>query len=158
MDGNRMTMCKPDGNTNINMKIWHMSNKARNSLIKQMNGNRKNSIKVQHWNLGSRHWQKKIEDIQLLVDKHKPQVLFISEANLYSTVPEYKTVIECYDLYKTKSFESMGCSRLVMLVENFFEFKMLENHMEDSVASLWIEIKTKGRKKSKLAGYIDNIK
>ena len=60
-----------------------LSNKARNKLVRSRNGNEGNNIlKIQHWNLGSRHWHRKRTEIEALLQESEPDLLFISEANM----------------------------------------------------------------------------
>ena len=51
-------------------------------------------IKITHWNLGLCHWRNKVLDIQLLLDQHKPELAFISEANLHSTTSDAERNIQ----------------------------------------------------------------
>ena len=45
-----------------------ISNKRRNNMIKQINGNGRSSLIICHWNLGSKLWKNKRNQIQALVD------------------------------------------------------------------------------------------
>ena len=81
-------------------KSWHISSKYRNRLQKLKNGNGRKSILVSHWNLGSRQWKKKVNAIQALVDTKKPDLIFISEANMYKVTQECETLISGYQIIK----------------------------------------------------------
>ena len=52
--------------------------------MKQYNGNGKNSISVSHWNLGSKKWSNKRNNIQVLADQNQADIIFISEATWMS--------------------------------------------------------------------------
>ena len=55
----------------------------RNKEMRMRNGNRASKgIKMAHWNLGSAELQNKMCEIEAAVDKLKPGILGISEANL----------------------------------------------------------------------------
>ena len=64
-----------------------------------------------HWNLGSRFWERKREDIQHLVDQFSPDFLFVSEANLFPDTPEHLVDIEGYTLTKVKTMDTLKFSR-----------------------------------------------
>ena len=51
--------------------------------MKITNGNRRNALDILHWNLGSTHWIRKTHHVQQLVDEKSPDILIISEANLF---------------------------------------------------------------------------
>ena len=74
-------------------KNWSLDRKLRNRQIKSINGNGRNSFNLVHWNLGPRHWRNKTDDIQLLVDDLDPDIVFISEANLWQETEEHEAKI-----------------------------------------------------------------
>ena len=86
---------------------WAKPSKLRNKQIKTYNGNRKNSISIMHWNLGSKYWEKKQTEIQALVDQYSPDVLFISEANYFHDTPKHLTEIEGYKFEVAKTIENL---------------------------------------------------
>ena len=110
------------------------------------------SMKFLHWNLGSRYWSSKVEDIQGLVDKMTPHICFISEANLFNGLENYLTNIQGYKLITTKSMSTMGYSRLVLLVKHGVNIDIQEAMMDDTVASIWLKIRRRGCKTVTLGG------
>ena len=82
---------------------WAPSAKCRNKKIKTYNGNIKSCFSIMHWNLGSRLWDKKRDEVQLLVDEQAPDYLFISEANLLNDKPDHLTNIEGYSHDKSQN-------------------------------------------------------
>ena len=75
-----------------------MSNKVRNRRIKMQNGNRdsRNLLKIYHWNMGSSLWVNKKVEIDALILEKNPDLFFISEYNLYDSVPIFARHIEGY--------------------------------------------------------------
>ena len=61
------------------------ASKIQNRLVKSRNGNgiKKGNLKVLHWNLGARLWKNKLVDLELLLEEHRPDLCFITEANLW---------------------------------------------------------------------------
>ena len=104
--------------------IWNIYNRIRNIIIRSINGNIRNSLDIVHWNLGGRRWENKTQDIQAFVDEFNPDAAFISEANIYKEVEDYRLQIDGYIITPTKSLESKGCSRLSLLARENFEFKL----------------------------------
>ena len=72
------------------LNVWAVSSKIRNKRIKIKNGNGNPSLlKVVSWNLGSRQWHKKVDDVISMVQDHNPDVAAISEANMRAEVDQY---------------------------------------------------------------------
>ena len=65
-------------------EITPPARKIRNKEVRIKNGNINKSIKLVHWNLGSRYWENKREDLQHFVDELNPKLAYISEGNLFS--------------------------------------------------------------------------
>ena len=122
------------------------SRKMRNKQIKQVNGNGKNSLQISHWNLGSKKWTNKRNQIQAYVDTVNPDVMFISEANLDEMTPLHESLITGFDITLPKTVQINGTARLVMLTKVDLEFELMENLMDDIVSSIWIKISRQGVK------------
>ena len=128
------------------------ASKIRNKLVKIKNGNINKSIKSIHWNLGSRFWDNKSEDIQYLVDEIKPDLAFISEANLFSGLANHMRIIDGYSIVYTSAINTLGYSRLVLIVREGFQVTLKKDWMEDQVASIWVQIKNRGCKGITICG------
>ena len=127
---------------------WSVSRKLRNKGNKIYNGNIRNkeTLKLVHWNLGSRRWENKIVDIQHWINEYNPDVAFVSEANLYFEVPDYMNAVPGYEITTTKDFEKCGISRLVLLTKTGYDVTILKEMMQNNIASIWIRIPRNGRK------------
>ena len=123
-----------------------MSRKMRNKSVKQVNGNGKNSLLISHWNLGSKKWTNKRNQIQALVDTNNPDIIFISEANLDDLTPPHESLISGYSITLPKTVVRNGTARLVLLTKDNLEFELMENLMDDIVSSIWIKISRQGVK------------
>ena len=116
------------------------------------NGNSRKCASIMHWNLGSRFWDKKRDDIQLLVDQYKPDYLFISEANLFHDTPEHLIEVEGYNLVQAKTMSLYKFSRIVLLCREGTQYSVELNRMEEQVSSIWITLGGKGRKSLLVGG------
>ena len=105
-------------------------------MKKAYNGNIGKCVNIMHWNLGSRFWEKKREDIQHLVDQHKPDYLFISEANLFHDTPEHQREIEGYSMTLAKTMTSLKFSRIVLLCKEGAHFTVEHERMSCEMSSI----------------------
>ena len=144
------------GITNIkihkDLKKWALDGKLTNKIMKSYNGNQKTSIRIMHWNLGGRYWDKKLEDIQHLVDQYKPDYAFISEANYFHDTPENMTQVDGYDMILAKTITTLKYSRIVLLAGQNMQYTVESNRMEESISSIWIKTGGRGRKSLLIGG------
>ena len=91
-------------------------------------------------------WQNKIEEIQLLVDDHNPDIAFITEANLWEGTNDHEILVEGYEIIKPKTTSGLGYSRVVALIREGFQTRVLNEYMEDDLSSIWLKIGGKGSK------------
>ena len=82
------------------------SNKIRNRRVKSSNGNGKTTLKIIHCNYGPRHWVNKIADVEALALQHKPDIIFVSESNLFVGDDHHQTKIDGYELYSSKTHQT----------------------------------------------------
>ena len=112
--------------------------------MKQKNGNGKNSLSICHWNLGSKKWRNKRNQIQALVDQNSPDLIFISEANLDEMTPLHESLISGYDITLPKTVTRNGTARLALLTKENLDFELKENLMDDIFSSIWVKISRQG--------------
>ena len=117
-----------------------------NKMIRTLNGNGINTIKLIHWNLGSRGFARKRDDIQHMVDKLKPDIAAISEANLSMNIGDHMNLILGYNILTTKDAVTNGFSRLVVLVREGTRYELLDNVMDHGTAAIWMKIPLRGRR------------
>ena len=129
-----------------------ISRKKRNKIIKQKNGNGKNSLSICHWNLGSKKWKNKRNQIQALVDSNNCDLIFISEANLDKSTPTYESLITGYKITLPKTVIRNGTARLVLLTRENLKFELVENLMDDTFSSIWVKISRQGIKSLMVCG------
>ena len=99
-----------------------------------VNVNGDKTLRIIHWNLGPSYWDKKTEELQLMVDKLNPGLAFISEANLFEGLTPHMRNIQGYNLISTASMETMGYFHLVLLVREDLQVQFL-NHLMDNIFS-----------------------
>ena len=60
------------------------------------------------WYTGSTHWIRKSETILEAVEEHKPDIIFITEANLFQPNREFDLEIEGYTMVRPKTWDKLG--------------------------------------------------
>ena len=128
---------------------WKQIKKDINKKQHSLNGNVKNSVSIYHWNLGSRSWIKKVEDIQAAVDDYDPDYMFISESNLWEHEDDFRTQIMGYDIVKplTCNTADNNISRIILLAKKGLHYQIIPQLMDKEITSIWIKI---GNGRSKL--------
>ena len=84
-----------------------------NKLMKIYNGNgpKIHSVSIVHWNLGATHWHRKLDHVEALILETEPDILFISEANLMASTPDYQRNINGYRLILPLTMDTMHYAR-----------------------------------------------
>ena len=120
-----------------------------------VNGNTKKALNIMHWNLGSTYWIRKTHHIQQLVDEKLPDLLFISEANLFLEDIgdlQYKIKIYGYNLHLPQSMTSIQYSRIILLSKEGLNIQIMEELMDPIIASIWVKICGRGMKRLLVGG------
>ena len=107
---------------------------------------------VAHWNLGSKAWKRKVTAIQDIVDRKKPDLLFISEANLHESTPCHETFITGYNIHKPKTASIFKVSRIIVLTRDNLEVSIENQLMNDKIASIWVKFSKPGARKILICG------
>ena len=129
----------PDGRSSQLVANDMTSNKILNRRRRSINGNRQNVINVIHWNLGSKLWQNKLVEIELLLEEKRPDFCYISEANLWSDVLPHDYTIPGHQIVLPNTMDKIGHARIVLLVRNGINFEVLRNHMDSDIATIWVK-------------------
>ena len=134
--------------TRARTRMSLMSSKNRNKLqhATNVNGQFKNVLTLAHWNMGSRRFPNKVEEIELLTSELQPDLLYISEANLMKDTPEYCYQIGGYNVFLPRTMDRLGYARIILLVKHGIEIEVLDNCMETDISAIWVKICNKGRK------------
>ena len=129
------------------------THKKMNKLQKIRNGNRVEQLKIIHWNLGSKLWCNKLEDIELLLSEFKPDLCYISEANLWNGLDHHEREILGHEIIYPNTMERLGHARIILLVREGISVVKLNQYMESDTATIWVRVGS-SRKKSIIVGGI----
>ena len=97
-------------------------------------------------------WQRKKLELESVLLKYSPDIVVISEANLKAELTDLEKDVDGYSLHFPKTMQVQNIARLVLLVREGIQVKILEDLMDTSVCSVWIKIGARGRKPLILAG------
>ena len=125
-----------------------LSGKLRNRKVKMEHGNGKmrQNISVLHWNMGPKFWPKKVTEIEPVIQQYCPDIYVISESNLLESVTAENRNIAGYRMILPRTSEVQKISRIVILVRQGVEVEVLRQHMDTTVAAIWVKVTTSGRK------------
>ena len=127
---------------------FHRPEKERNRRRKAINGNgqARKMITIAHWNLGAKRWQKKMEEIEILSTEKLPDLLFITEANLFDEVPDYSRYVEGYQIILPNTMEHLRYVRIILLVRNGIQVEVMTDCMEQDLSVIWVKVGRAGRR------------
>ena len=127
---------------------WLLTNKLRNKNTKIINGNIKNNLKITHWNAGNGRWINKRTEIHTIIEDRRPDILFISEANIHIEDDQHNICIPGYNIIPSLSLEVLGYSRMVALVKDRINVTTVTQWMDPEVASVWLKVSKRSGKKT----------
>ena len=134
--------------------VW-ISSRQMNKHVKIVNGNRtsNSNLNIIHWNGGSRKWQNKRLEIESLLLEKKPDLCFVSEANLWEGLDSHDTDIPGYTIHLPNTIQTLKHARLVLLARHDLLIQVLTEKTDREVAMIWVKVGT--HKKSSIL--IDGI-
>ena len=134
-------------NSTFSATIQSTNNK--NSHI--TNGNIKaTSIKIAHFNKGNSKFDNKLDDIHYIIDKHKPLIFSISEAN-YCNIN--KTIIDGYSIESCDFKIDYHTSRQILLIHKSLTYTRRKDLEKPHLALIICDIKLHRNDKLTIAAY-----
>ena len=125
---------------------FYPARKIANSKQHSKNGNRDRNYKILHWNGGSRLWKNKLLDLELLLNDRRPDLCFITEANLWEGFLDHETQIAGHKLVFPLTMKSMKHSRIMLIIREDIEYELMTEYMDEMTATIWVKLGS--RKKS----------
>ena len=96
--------------------MFLIGRKILNRRKRAINGNGQD-LKIEHWNGGSKLWQNKKDELELLLSQRKPDLCFISESNLWAGLASHKMEIQGHSLIFPKSLKVSKLARIMLIVK-----------------------------------------
>ena len=134
--------------------VFKLSHKLKNKLVKIINGNQtsRNSLTIAHWNMGGKHWQRKLIEAEAVTMQYCPDIFIVSEANMLNSLTPLEKNIPGYKLYLPKTSQSQIISRLVIFVKEGINVEVKNELMDDEVSAIWLKCGSRGRRPLLIAG------
>ena len=157
LDGTRMESYPTNGSPLDNHQysetgqyVWKADNKTRNKRVKMINGNtaEKKVLTVVHWNQGPSFWNKKISELELLINDFRPDILTISEANIMIEMPEHELLVTGYRMIKPNTLNNLKYCRLAVLIREDLgiDVETIPEIMDEVSSTVWLKIRRKGKR------------
>ena len=129
---------------------WH-DNKQRNKLNHIINGNRERrgrGINCVYWNKGPSFLVNKQLDIKNIVERHKPHILGLGEANVHHDNDLDDLQLEGYSLHLDSCINNpqLGMARVAVYIHDSLRVKRRPDLEDDTVAAVWLECGLPGQK------------
>ena len=129
---------------------WH-DNKQRNKLIHIINGNRERrgrGINCVYWNKGPSFLVNKQLDIKNIVERHKPHILGLGEANVRHDHDLEDLQLTGYSLHLDSCINNpqLGMARVAVYTHDSLRVKRRADLEDETVAAVWLECGLPGQK------------
>ena len=108
------------------------------------------SITFMHWNKGKSYFHNKLNDLYFLIDKHHPNIVSLSEANVDRTIDQIDYHLDGFNIETTDMKANLNISRSALLVDKRLAYIRRHDLERQYISAIWIEVKL-GKKKTVLA-------
>ena len=125
-------------------KLSRLSGRDRNKIAHITHGNRGQrgkGITCLYWNKGPSSLQNKMLDIATIMDRHKPHILGLGEANFRNDHEIDAVQVPGYTLHIDSSINNpaLGLARVVVYTSNILRVKRRDDLENSTVAAIWLE-------------------
>ena len=116
------------------------THKNNNKLQHILNGN--SYLSLVHWNKGKSLFHNKLNDIDMVLDKFKPHIISLCEANIDKIINNtHNNKYHDYSIEHTKMADKTNISRNVILIKDGLVYKRRSDLEDDETSTVWIELK-----------------
>ena len=136
--------------SNIYQNSVEIENCNFSAHYKYGNRNKKNGIKIMHWNMGGGYLINKMNEIETVINAYRPHVFGISETCFKKGHNLSDIQVQDYAIYFSKTLEnpSLNVSRVMVYVhKDIVKPKLRTDLMNDAFSSVWLEIGLKRQKR-----------
>ena len=127
------------------LRIYSIKMKP-NFRARMLHGNIKKGITNIHLNIRSLY--NKMSEVRSLVQKEKPHILGISEAELKKNNHDIRSLkLPGYDLLLPQSWEKDGRARVCVYVKKSLQYEQLQNLQDSDIQTVWLRAGFKNTRK-----------
>ena len=109
-------------------------------------GNKSDSIRVLQWNKGPSLFKNKTDHLKIIIDKYKPNLISLSEANYDIAANDSNHQFLHYNVEFTDQKVGLNLSRQVVLIDKRLNYTRVENLEGKLDCTIWVKISLKGKK------------
>ena len=132
---------------NLGYRVYS-KNISNNKKAKCYNGNINNNkiLKYMQFNKSNSHFQNYITKLNQILDKDKPDILALSEANIYTSEHlDYLNKIDGYKIETNLMSKYIGFSRNAILIKNDINYTRRLDLEHPIICTIWIQIKNNSK-------------
>ena len=124
--------------------------RIKNKQMHTMNGNRhknpnvKSHLKIAQINKGNSNFTTKLTNILSLIDKEKPDILMVSEANMEEDHPCVRNHLKGYNV-EIKLLGEMKVARMIVLIKADITYERIREYENNTNAMITLKIKNSAR-------------
>merc|ERR1712240_956986 len=126
--------------TAINPNTIYKTTKQHNKEQHIKNGNY--TIKLLHWNKGKANFTNKTNDLDSILQRHKPSLISMCETNINTnTNTAINNKYSEYNIKHTKMSINTNQSRNIMMIKEDLIYKRQTDLEDEQTSTVWIELK-----------------
>ncbi len=120
-----------------NKYLQQQHNKSQHCTL----GNKNTGLKLAHWNKGNSHFTTKLHEIKHILDRHKPQILSLSEANIKHDIDHQTYQLHNYNIETALMAHDTGIARTAILIDNNLNYTRRHDLEDKNTSTVWLEVK-----------------
>ena len=106
--------------------------------MKAINGNVKvPTLRYLHWNKGCSNFKNKLDDIKIIIDKFRPHIFSIVEAN-YDL--NDRITIQGYSIEADNMMSNNKLARTIILIDNQINYDRLTQYDSKGISCVWLKL------------------
>merc|ERR1712240_896013 len=126
--------------TTISPNTIYKTRKQHNKEQHTKNGN--HAIKLAQWNKGKANFSNKTNDLDSILQRHKPNIISICEANINrNNNTEINNRYKDFNIKNTKMSINTNQSRNIMMIKEDLIYKRRADLEDAETSTVWIELK-----------------
>jgi hypothetical protein len=121
-----------------------LCNEVSNRSVKITNGNINNkksrTLKLIQWNKGSSYLTGSLEEVEILMQNEKPDMLALSESMILEKDTIEEVCIPGYCLEQADTFRDLNISRSCMYIKSTVQYIRRHDLEESPISTVWVEL------------------
>ena len=139
-------------NCNIDKSYAKIKQQIKNKLNHLINGNKlkNHKLNLMQYNKGNANFENKINDINDIMQNHKPDIMCISEANLKASNLNILNNFPDHNIEHNLMSRDIDTSRNILIINKNISYKRRYDLEENITCTIWIQISIPKKKKQVL--------